>query len=87
MYEQICDILKQNRIPYKDFIWIDEFGNLQLNNNEEWIEYIEDSVDQDILMYFIEDNTKYYKIINRIVLGSITIFILNEVSKNENNGN
>ena len=83
MYEQIKAILEQNRIPFKDFAWVDEFNKLQLNNSAEWTEYIEDPIDQGILFYFIEDTTKYYKVINKFDLGFTTVFVLNEVVKNE----
>lgn len=82
MYEQICNILKQNNISFKDFLWTDEFGKLQLNNNEDWTEYIEDNIDLGVCFYFAEVN-KYFKYLQQINLGFTNIILLEEFKKEE----
>lgn len=78
MYEQICEVLKQNNFPFKDILWVDEFGKFQLNNSEEWTEYIEDPVDKGICFYFAECR-KYFKCIQQLHLGFTTVILLEEL--------
>jgi hypothetical protein len=82
MYEQICNILKQNRISFKDFLWSDKFGKLQLNDSEDWIEYVEDNIDQGVYFYFAEVN-KYYKYLQQVQLGFTNVMLLEEIKKEE----
>lgn len=77
MYEQIKSILKQNNISYSHIVWNDEFGNIQLDNNLEWTQYIEDSKDGGILFYFGEEK-RYFKAIQRVGLGFTNIILLEE---------
>ena len=77
MYEQICNILKQNNIEFTDILWTDEIGGLQLNNSEDWTQYIEVPIDKGILFYF-KDKKKFYEIKQRFELGFTMVFLLKE---------
>lgn len=86
MYQQIIKILKQNNIQFTNILWRDEFGKLQLNENEDWIEYIEDQTDMGILFYFSTKEKTYFKYLRQINLGFTNVILLEEI-KNENNSN
>ena len=79
MYQQICTILRQNNIPFKDIAWTDENGTLQLNDNEYWVEYVIDNIDSGF-SFFNGTKWVYYKVINQIgVLNQV--FILEKVEE------
>lgn len=86
MYQQIIEILKQNNIQFTNILWRDEFGKLQLNDNEDWVEYIEDQIDMGILFYFSTKEKTYFKYLRQINLGFTNVILLEEI-KNENNSN
>lgn len=83
MYEKIKEILKANNIIFNNVAWVDEFQKIQLNNNEEFNEYVIDNIDGGISFYR-EDNTGwfYYKVIQQANLGFTNVFIL-EKENNE----
>ena len=83
MYEKIKEVLKANNITFNDVAWIDEFQKIQLNNKEDFNEYVIDSIDGGISFYR-EDNTGwiYYKVMQGANLGFTNVFIL-EKENNE----
>ena len=86
MYEQICNILKQNNISFKDFLWTDKFGKLQLNNNEDWTEYVEDAIDQGIVFVF-PSKRAYYAYKQQLNLGFTTVILVDKEEPKEENAN
>ena len=75
MYQQICNMLKQNNIGFIDIAWTDEFEQLQLNDNESFTEYVFDERDKGI-NFFKNEKWVYYKINSQLGLFQNMVFIL-----------
>lgn len=80
-YNQIKTILQQNRIPNENFIFTNEFGQIILNNNEDYDEYvIGDDKGQSYIWFLCKDKERTFNIINQLHINGITICPLMETS-------
>ncbi len=79
MYNQIKQILQQNRIPNENFIYTNEFGQIILNDNEDYDEYvIGDDKGQSYIWFLCQDKERTFNIINQLTINGITICPLME---------
>ena len=81
MYNQIKQILQQNRIPNENFIFTNEFGQIILNDNEDYDEYvIGDDKGQSYIWFLYQGKERTFNIINQLNFNGITICPLMETS-------
>lgn len=89
MYEQICNILKQNNIEYDDILWVDQDRGAVLNDGEiPIIEYLigNDSLKRQnyvwVLLQNGEKQEEYgYTVLQEINFGGFNVLALKEAMK------